>query len=107
MACHSDMMELGSLLRTYRNKPLIARGKQPGFDWKDGLVGESTPDRVIVPSVEPVGLRTLIMELGGCEDEDLSGDVLLSRKPGATVLRPQPIRRGFTFPIPLEKKRSL
>jgi hypothetical protein len=58
------ILAVGPLLRTYRNEPVIEKGKQPRFDWKYGLVGESTHDRVIVPAVEPVDLRTLIEELG-------------------------------------------
>lgn len=57
------ILAVGPLLRTYRNAPLIEKGKQPRFDWEHGLVGESTPDRVILPAVEPVDLRTLIRRL--------------------------------------------
>ena len=60
-----NMTAVGELLRVYRNEPIILKGTQPTFDWKDGLKDESTPDRVIVPAVEPVDLWTLIKELTG------------------------------------------
>ena len=61
--CHADMMAIGNSLRICRNEPLIEKGSQPRFDWKKGITGESTPDKVIIPAVEPVDLRTLIVIL--------------------------------------------
>ena len=100
------ILAVGPLLRIHRNESVIEKGKQPRFDWKEGLVGESTPDRVIVPAVEPVDLRTLIAELGGSELEGVSREGQLLQELGPEKETTQPIRRGFTSPIPLEKKRK-
>jgi hypothetical protein len=99
------ILAVGPLLRAHRNEPVIQKGKQPRFDWKDGLVGESTPDTVIVPAVEPVDLRTLVAELGGSHLE-VFPRVERPRpdsKPKKKSM--QPIGSGLTYPIPLEKKR--
>ncbi len=103
--CHGDMMAVGELLRIYRNEPLIVKGSQPRFDWKAGITGEFTPDRVIIPSVEPVDLRTVIVELRGSESESGWADGKLLPEPEPTAQTPQLVRRGFIHPIPLEKKR--
>jgi hypothetical protein len=58
-----SILAIGTQLETYRNEPVITDGEQPRFDWKEGLVGESTSARVIAPATEPAGLRTLILEL--------------------------------------------
>ena len=86
---------VGKLLPRYRNEPIIEKGKQPRFDWKDGLTGESTPDRVLVPAVEAVDLWELICELTGRDVGDY---------------RRQPFRAGTApsalfHPLTLEKKR--
>jgi hypothetical protein len=60
---------------------------------------------VIVPAVEPLGIRTLIVELWGSASKDGRGEGELLTEPGPTKQVPQPIRRGFTYPIPLERKR--
>lgn len=99
------ILAVGPLLRVHRNEPVIERGKQPRFDWKDGLVGESTPDRVIVPSVLPATLRTLIAELRGSEPEVSPREEQPLPDSGLAKKATQPIRRRFTYPIPLEKKR--
>ena len=104
--CHGDMMAIGDLLRIYRNEPLVEKGKQQVFDWKEGITGEFTPDRVIIPAVKPVDLRTLIVELRGSELEGIWGEGQLLPEPGPTAPKPQLIRRGFTYPIPLETKRN-
>ena len=59
----ASILAIGPLLRTERNEPTIEMGKQPRFDWKGGLVGESTPGRVIVPAVMPADLQHLVAEL--------------------------------------------
>jgi len=100
------ILAVGALLGTHRNESVIKKGKQPRFDWKEGLVGESTPDRVIVPAIEPVDLRTLIARLGGSELEVVSPEGQLLQELGPDKEALQPIRRGFTSPIPLEKKRT-
>lgn len=102
---HSNLMALGELVGIHRNEPVIEKGTHPVFDWKDGLKGEFTPDKVIVPAVEPVDVRTLIVELRGSELKEGSEDGELLPEPGPTKQAPQPIRRGFAHPIPLEKKR--
>ncbi len=98
----TNMTAVGELLRVYRNEPIIEKGTQPIFDWKDGLKGEYTPDRVIVPAVEPVDLWTLIRELTGIADPGVAGDSDYAPKPAPERVRP----RGMTFPILLEKKRK-
>lgn len=100
------ILAVGPLLRIHRNESVIEKGKQPRFDWKEGFVGESTPGRMIVPAVEPVGFRTLIAELGGWELEVVSREGQLLQELGPRRETAQPIRRGFTSPIPLEKKRT-
>ncbi len=88
---------VGNLLPPqYRNESVIERGKRPLFDWKDGLKGEFTPDKVLVPAVEAVDLWELICALTG---RDLGQHV---RKPLPEGISP----RGLTHPILLEKKRS-
>lgn len=107
--CHGHLgassRAVGELLRVYRNEPIIEKAKRPVFDWKDGLKGEFTPDRVIVPAVEPVDIRSLIVELRGSAFKDgrEEGELLPELRP--TKQAPRPITRGFTYPILLEKKR--
>lgn len=55
--------EVAKLLPFYKNEPVIEYGKRPRFDWKYGLVGETTPDKIVVPAVEPASLTTLLAEL--------------------------------------------
>ncbi len=94
---------VGGLLGGYRNEPVIERGKQPRFDWKEGLVGESTPDRVIVPAVVHVDLSTLIGDLTDHRGEE-SGRVFAPASRSAMVPREEKRPSGMTFPLLLEKK---
>jgi len=55
------------LLPLYKNELIIEYGKRSRFDWKYGLVGETTPDKVLVPPVEPVDLAALLAELEAAE----------------------------------------
>jgi hypothetical protein len=103
--CHNDMMAVGELLRIHRNEPVIQKGKRPVFDWEEGLKGEFTPDRVIIPAVEPVNIGTLIVELRGSAFMDSRGEGELLQELGLSKQLTQPIRRGFRYPIPLETKR--
>lgn len=57
--------EIDSLLKVCRNQDVVRPGKRPRFDWKDGLVGESTPDTFVIPAVEAAPLSVLIAEIGG------------------------------------------
>lgn len=86
---------VGKLLPRYRNEPIIEKGGRPRFDWKDGLTGESAPDRVIVPAVEAVDFWGLVCELTGREVGDYR------RKPVRSGLSPATLLR----PLTLEKKR--
>jgi hypothetical protein len=69
------------------------------------LKGEFTRDRVIVPAVDPVDARTLIVELRGSELREGSQDGELLPDPGATKPVPHPIRYGLAHPFGIEKKR--
>jgi hypothetical protein len=60
-------LAVARLLPLYKNEPIIEYGKRPRFDWKDGLIGETTPDRVLVPAVEPVDLTALLAKLQAAE----------------------------------------
>jgi hypothetical protein len=102
---HDDLIVVGELVRIHRNEPIIAKGTHLVFDWKDGLKGEFTPDKVIVPAVEPVDVRTLIVELRGLELKACRREGELLPDPGPTKQAPKPVRSGFTHPIRLEKKR--
>jgi hypothetical protein len=64
---HPAFFAVSRLLPLYKNEPIIEYGKQPRFDWKYGLVGEPTPDKVLVPAVEPVDLTALLDELETAE----------------------------------------
>ncbi len=57
------LVAIGRLLALYRNEPIIETGEQPRFDWKDGLKGATTPDRIILPAVGTVDLGSLLTEL--------------------------------------------
>jgi hypothetical protein len=103
---HDDLIAVGELVGFHRNEPVVEKGTRPIFDWKDGLKGEFTPDRVIVPAVEPVDARTLIVELRGSELKDGRQEGELLPDPGPTKREPQPVRRSSSHPIPLEKKGS-
>jgi|PersoiStandDraft_1058852.scaffolds.fasta_scaffold07766_1 hypothetical protein len=70
---HSSRQERGfpefmftakELLKTFRNEPVIERGKRRRFDWAEGLVGEETPDRTVRPAAEGIDLETLFELLG-------------------------------------------
>ena len=89
------IVAVGGLLPCYRNLPLVEKGTQPRFDWKDGLKGEFTPDRVLVPAVEALDLWELICELAGINVGDYR------RTPRSTGSMP----RGLMEPITLEKRR--
>ena len=94
-SCSNAIRAVADLLPRYRNEPIIEKREQPRFDWKDGLTGESTPDRVVVPAVEAVDLWELICELTGREVGDDQR---------------QPFRAGTAssplfHPLSLEKKR--
>lgn len=58
---------IARLLPFYQNEPIIEYEKRPRFSWKYGLVGETTPDKVLVPPVEPVPLTQLLAELEAAE----------------------------------------
>jgi hypothetical protein len=101
----TSILAVGNMLRVHRNEAVIERGGQPRFDWAQGLVGESTPDRVIVPAIEGVDLKTLVEELTGTSraseraiQPTLAGEVA----PGAVDLTDRP--RGFTSPLRIEKQ---
>jgi hypothetical protein len=64
---HYGFFAVAPLLPLYRNEPIIEYGKRPRFDWRYGLVGETTPDKVLVPAVMPVELPTLLAELEAVE----------------------------------------
>jgi hypothetical protein len=64
---HEGFFAVARLLPLYKNEPIIEYGKRPRFDWKYGLVGETTPDKVLVPAVEPVDLFALLDELEAAE----------------------------------------
>jgi hypothetical protein len=102
---HDDLLAVGKLVGIHRNEPIIEKGTHPVFDWKDSLKGEFTPDKVIVPAVEAVDFRTLIVELRGSELKDGGEEGELLRDSEPMKHAPQPIPRGFTHPIRLEKKR--
>ncbi|HEY6930616.1 MAG TPA: hypothetical protein VJA66_13135 [Thermoanaerobaculia bacterium] len=94
--CGRSVHAGGRMLPRYRNEPIIQKGKHPRFDWKDGLTGESTPDRVIVPAVEAVDLWELICALTGKETTRHNR----GRRPA--YIAP----RGMSHPIVLERKRT-
>jgi hypothetical protein len=87
---------VGRLRRRSGFRTAIQKRSQPRFDWKDGLAGESTPDRVIVPAVEAVDLWELICALTGTETEGYA-----RRQPPAHAMR-----HGMSHPLLLEKKRT-
>ncbi len=62
-----DFLTVARLLPLYMNEPIIEYGKRPRFDWKDGLVGETTPDKVLFPAVKTVDLPSLLDELEAAE----------------------------------------
>lgn len=61
--CGSSIIAVGELLAVHRNEAVIAKGKQPRFDWAEGLMGESSPDRVIVPAITALDLERLVREI--------------------------------------------
>jgi hypothetical protein len=103
-SCRNDLFAVGELVGLHRNEPVIEKGTHPVFDWKDGLKGEFILDKVIVPAVEAVDARALIVKLRGSELKGGREEGELLPEPGPTKRAPQPIRRGFAHPIPLEKK---
>jgi hypothetical protein len=64
---HDGFFPVARILRLYQNEPIIEYGKRPRFDWKYGLVGETTLDKVLVPAIEPVSLTALLTELESAE----------------------------------------
>jgi hypothetical protein len=67
-------LAVARLLPLYKNEPIIEYGKRLRFEWKDGLVGETTPDKVLAAAVEPVDLPALLDELGAAEAGAVSPD---------------------------------
>jgi hypothetical protein len=65
--CLEGFVAVARLLPSHRNDPIIGYGKRPSFDWKYRLVGETTPDKVLVPAVESVDLPSLLAELEAAE----------------------------------------
>jgi hypothetical protein len=61
---------VGQLLQRHTNERIVERGQEPRFDWKEGLIGESTPDRVILPPVEAVDFLDLVRELNGVDGQE-------------------------------------
>lgn len=59
------------MLKKYPNKQIIEKGKRPLFSWKDGLKGESTPDKILVEKIVGLSIKKIIEELKneGREDE--------------------------------------
>ena len=92
------MLAVGPMLSEYRNEPVVQRGKRPSFDWKDGLVGEYTPDRVIVPAIEAAPLHVLVSEL--------TGSSLASGATSPAASRPVESRRQGVTPLNLIKMRK-
>jgi hypothetical protein len=88
------------LLPLYRNEPIIEYGKRPRFDWKDGLVGETTPDKVLAPAVEPVDLPALLDELEAAE----AGTVILDE--GAEPVAPRYSNGAAVF-LQIQKGRGV
>jgi len=64
---HEGFFAVARLLPLYKNESIIEYGKRPRFDWKYGLVGETTQDKILVPAVEPVDLPALLAELEAVE----------------------------------------
>jgi len=64
---HEGFLAAARLLPLYKNESIIEYGKRPRFDWKYGLVGETTQDKILVPAVEPVDLPALLAELEAVE----------------------------------------
>jgi hypothetical protein len=94
---------VGRLLEKHRNEPVIERGRQPRFDWKEGLKGDSTPDRVIVPSVKHMDLATLVRDIanaGGPEQPSRRGAV------GPNSVLDGSRSRAWVSPILLGRKRT-
>ncbi len=50
-------------IKEYPNNEIIEKGERPKFSWSKGLVGETTPDKVIKAKVEAVSLTELVKEL--------------------------------------------
>ena len=99
-------LRVRGVLGQYTNQPVIERGKQPRFDWKEGLVGESTPDQVMVPAVEPVDLLSLVRELTDVLSEESDQAFAPANQP-AVLSRLEGRRSGgITFPLLLEKKKG-
>ena len=100
------------LLPLYRNEPIIEYGKRPRFDWKDGLVGETTPDKVLVPAVEPVDLTALLDELeaaeGGVVIPDERAEQVAPRYPDgpAVFLQIQKGRGVLNVPLSMEPAKD-
>ena len=99
------ILAVGPLLRVHRNEAIIERSKQPRFDWKDGLVGESIPDRVIVPAITPASLPTLIAELTGSCLDNPPVEGRPTEDSGQPPFTPSPLPRNTRLPFPLQKKR--
>jgi hypothetical protein len=64
---HEGFFAVARLLPLYKNESIIECGKRPRFDWQYGLVGETTPDKVLVAAIEPVDLPSLLDELEAAE----------------------------------------
>jgi hypothetical protein len=101
----TSILAVGNMLQIHRNEPVIERGKQPRFDWTEGLVGESTPDRVVVPTVEAVDLHTLVEELTGTSRaSDRAIQPTSAEDARSTALSPSDRPRGFTSPLRIERQ---
>jgi hypothetical protein len=64
-----DFVKLWQPLRAelaeHRNEREVEPGQRPKFSWKQGLVGERTPDRVIRPRIDPAPLAAVVDVLRG------------------------------------------
>ncbi len=52
-------------IQAYPNEEIIEKGERPIFSWSQGLVGNTTPDKVSKAKVEAVSLAEIIKDLQG------------------------------------------
>ena len=104
----APLFAVGPLLRPYRNEPIIAMGQRPKFDWRDGLKGETTPDRIVLPAVGTVTLSALLAELRAADTgaviPDEGTEVVPPRNPSAhPVLTIQKGDGVLNLPLTIEQ----
>jgi hypothetical protein len=102
-------LAVARLLPLYKNEPIIEYGKRPRFDWKEGLVGETTPDKVLAPAIEPVDLLALLAELeaaeAGAAIPDEGAEPVAPRNPDGPLAFLQ-IRKGQgVLKLPISMRR--